>query len=148
MAQQRQYRSSTARCKKAFTYIELLITLAIIAVLFIPIMQLFSHTLHASNTTQNLITAVNLAKWEMEKIRNLNVTKAQLKQLGDAMHPPLDQSPMEMNNEKWRIKKEIMEGTEPLEIQVKVFQSRDMAKPLVTLVTLIEDMTWEKVEPI
>ena len=59
--------------QKGFTYIELLITLAIIAVLFVPMMQLFSHSLYSTGVSQGLITAVNLAKWEMERTKNLNI---------------------------------------------------------------------------
>jgi len=86
---------------KAFTYIELLITLAIIAVLFVPIMQLFSHSLYATGSSQELITATNLAKWGMEKTKNLNVTEEQLKQLGNTIYPESGKEPLEMNGLKW-----------------------------------------------
>ncbi|MBU1122080.1 MAG: prepilin-type N-terminal cleavage/methylation domain-containing protein [Candidatus Omnitrophota bacterium] len=150
-----------SRQQKAFTYIELLITLAVIAVLFVPIMQLFSNLLFASQTSQDFITATNLAKWQMERIKNLNVNKDQLKEMGDAVYPQLDMPPLEMNDAKWRIKKDIIEETDPLEIRVSVYydevqnkSAKDTGslfveqKPVVTLVTLIEDMFWEEIRPV
>ncbi len=130
-----------------FTYIELLITLAIMAVLFVPIMRLFSHCLYSTSTSQALITATNLAKWEMERTKNLNVTKAQLKKMGDSIYPAPEEEPLLMNKVKWRIKREIIKDSNPLEVQVSAFRDGEEDKPVVTLVTLIEDMTWEEIRP-
>lgn len=151
----------------AFTYIELLITLTIIAILFIPVMQLFSHSVQASSTSQDLMTATSLARWEMERIKNLNVTKEQLQEIGDLWHPPMSEEPIEMNEMKWRIKRQIIEGTDPLEVRVHVYSAGSVRetikdeegsakvyvefeedKHLVTLVTLIENMFWEEIRPI
>lgn len=134
--------------KTSFTYIELLITLAIIAVLFVPIMQLFSHSLYSTIASQDLITATNLAKWEMERTKNLNVTKAQLKQMGDSIYPAPEEKPLEMNNVKWRIKRDIIENSDPLEVRVSVYHDGEPDKPVVTLATLIEDMTWEEIRAV
>ena len=151
--------------KRAFTYIELLITLTVMGVLFVPVMQLFSHALHASGTSQELMTATSLARWEMERVKNLNVTKKRLKEIGDSVYPSLDKEPLEMNEMKWRIKREIMQATDPLEVRVHVYPVRKKKKvgeeeevseelyyvedkPAVTLVTLIENMYWEEVRPV
>jgi len=131
-----------------FTYIELLVTLAIIAVLFVPIMQLFSHSLYSTGASQDLITATNLAKWEMEKTKNLNVTKIQLKEIGNSVYPALDKEPLEMNNMKWRIKREVIQESDPLEVRIHVYRNNQMEMPVMTLVTLIEDTTWEEISPI
>jgi len=133
--------------ERAFTYIELLITLTIIAVLFVPVMQLFSYSLQASNASQDLMTATSLSRWEMERIKNLNVTKEQLRKMGDAMYPPADKEPLELNEMKWRIKRQIMQGTDPLEVRVHVYPDKQ-DEPVVTLVTLIENMFWEEVRPV
>lgn len=132
---------------KGFTYIELLITLAIIAVLFIPMMQLFSHSLRATVASQDLITATNLAKWGMERVKNLNMTKAQLREVGDLIYPPLEDEPLEMNNAKWRVRRVVLKETDPLEVRVFTFLDGEPDRPVVTLVTLIEDMVWEEFSP-
>ncbi|MBL7069455.1 MAG: prepilin-type N-terminal cleavage/methylation domain-containing protein [Candidatus Omnitrophica bacterium] len=134
--------------RKAFTYIEVLITLAIIAVLFIPIMHLFSHVLQSSTVTQELITAANLAKWEMERIKNLNLTEKGLGELGSAIYPPAGKEPLELNNVKWRIEKEIIKDSDPLEVRVHVFRDGEPTARIVTLVTLIEDTFWEELKPV
>lgn len=134
--------------KDAFTYVELLITLAIMTALFVPVMQLFSYSLHSTSTSQDLITATNLAKGQMERTKNLNLTKKQLQELGDVVYPPLEEKPLEMNNGLWRIERKIGEGSGPLEVQVLVYRHGQPERPVVSLVTLIEDMSWEKIQPV
>ena len=133
---------------RGFTYIELLITLVILAVLFVPVMQLFSHSLNATGVSRDLITATNLAKWQIERIKNLNISKEQLRSMGDETYPVLEEEPLEMNGIKWRIKKEIVEKTDPLEIRIHAYYNGYEKKPVVTLVTLIEDMTWDEIRPV
>ena len=133
--------------EQAFTYIELLITLAIIAVLFVPMMQLFSHSLRSTVASQDLITATNLAKWEMGRVKNLNMTKAQLREAGDLIYPPLEDEPLEMNNAKWRVKRVVLKETDPLEVRIFTFRDGEPDRSVVTLVTLIEDMVWEESRP-
>lgn len=139
--------------KRGFTYIELLITLAVMAILLVPVMQLFAHTLNSVSSSQGLIVATNLARWQMERIKNLNFTTKRFQELGTVIHPPLEEEPMEMDDLKWRIKTEFI-GSSPLEVRVAVYYAIDlpagqagMKKPVMTLVTLIEDMTWEQVVP-
>jgi len=137
-----------SRFKRAFTYIEVLITLAIMAVLFIPMMRLFSHGLYSATISGETITAVNLARWEMERIRNLNVTKEQLKQEGDIWHPPLEEQPLEINGAKWRILRRLRPESDPLEIDVEVYRADDLNKPVASLTTLFEDNLWIKEEKV
>ncbi|MFH1362689.1 MAG: type II secretion system protein [Candidatus Omnitrophota bacterium] len=131
----------------AFTYVELLIALAVMAILLVPVMQLFSHALSSVSSTQSLIVATNLAQWQMEKIKNLNFTKKQLLELGKSIYPNLEEDPLELNGVKWRIETDFVAGPGPIEVWVKVYYALDLNKPVVSLVTLIEDMTWEQVVP-
>ncbi|MFC1699899.1 prepilin-type N-terminal cleavage/methylation domain-containing protein [Candidatus Omnitrophota bacterium] len=129
---------------QGFTYIELLITLAIIGILFLPVMQLFSHSLYATSTSGNLITATNLARWQMERTRNLGLSKKQFQALGGQLYPPAEEEPLQMNKGFWRIARKFTAGSGPIEVEVSVYRDGYPDQPLVTLVTLIEDMSWEK----
>ena len=164
--------------QKGFTYIELLIALAVIAALFVPVMRLFSHSLYSSSVSRDLITATNLGKWQMERLKNLNFTKEQLLQIGDGVYPPMDEEPMEMNNAKWRIRRVILKEKlpddvsykKPVEVHILVHRAKNNSsetssvatngeqhywmnhdveeKPVVTLVTLFEDAFWKEVQPL
>ena len=123
-------------------------TLAVVGILFVPVMQLFSSTLYSTNQNQEMITAMNLAQSEIERTINLNLTKAQLQEHGTEIIPPVDEKPLELNKSFWRIKREIVPGTDPLEIRVMVYKEERPDKPLVTLVTLIEDMMWDQVKTV
>ena len=142
---QRQYQRISA--SNGFTYIEVLITLAIVSVLFIPMMQLFSYGLYSPTLSGDMITAVNLCRREMEKVKNLNLTKTQLKNQGDLWTPGLEEPPLEINRAKFRILRQIKPGSDPLEVKVEVYVADNLKKPIASLVTLIEDNIWlEKTE--
>lgn len=137
---QRQYQRESA--STAFTYIEILISLAVIAALFIPMTQLFSYAIYSVSVSGEEITAVNLTRWEMEKVKNLNITKSGLKKIGDLWTPKLDEPPLEMNRTKWRILRRINPDTDPLEVNVEVYRADNLNKPIASAVTLIEDSIW------
>lgn len=128
--------------KRGFTYIEVLVTLAIVGVLFIPMMQLFSHALYSVTVSGDQITAVNLGRWEMEKVKNLNLTKLQFKKQADVWTPDLAGPALEMNAAKWRILRHINPQSDPLQIAVEVYLADNLKKPIVSLVTLLEDNIW------
>jgi len=128
--------------KSSFTYIEILITLAVMAILFVPMMRLFPHCLYSATISGDMITAVNLSRWEMERVKNLNLTKAQLKLEGDVWTPPMDQPPLENNKSKWRVLRRVKLDSDPLQVDVDVFLANDLKKPVASLVTLVEDNIW------
>jgi len=137
---------------RGFTFIEILITLGIIAISFLPLMRMFSVALEQTDFTDDLTTARYLAQEGMEKIENLNLTKTQLKNLGDVWEPPLNKPPLDINGKKWRVCRKLVQGSDPLEIHIQVFKDKKGAglrfktKPFVELVTLQEDLEWDFTE--
>ena len=93
------------------------------------------------------MTATGLAKWQMEKLKNLNFTKEKLRRMGDAIYPPLDEEPIEMNDMKWRIKRIVVKEKDPLEVQISAFRDGEDTRSLTTLVTLFEDTSWTEARP-
>jgi prepilin-type N-terminal cleavage/methylation domain-containing protein len=136
---------SKASRQKGFTFIEILITLTVIALLFVPVMQLFSNSLYSTGENLDRITAMNLAQSEMERTINLNMTKAQLKKDGSKVFPSLDGPPYAINKGFWRVQRQVMEDSDPVEVRIKVFKDGQPEKVLVTLTTLVEDMMWDQV---
>ena len=134
--------------QQGFTFVEILMTLTVIALLFVPVMQLFSNSLYSTGENLDRITAINLAQSEMERTINLNMTKEQIKKIGTQIFPPLEKPPLEVNRGKWRVQREIVEDSDPLEVRVKVFRDGQPEKVLITLVTLIEDMMWDEVKTV
>jgi prepilin-type N-terminal cleavage/methylation domain-containing protein len=132
--------------QSGFTFIEILITISVIAILFVPIMQLFSHSVFATGYNVDQITATNLAKSEMERVINLNLSKAQMLKVGDQIFPPEKEKALEVNGSLWRVRREIVPGTNPLEVRVHAYKDGHPEKSEATLVTLIEDMMWESVK--
>ena len=128
----------------AFTYIEVLITLAMLGILFIPMMQLFSYGLSSPAASSDLITACHLARREMEKVKNLNLTTTQLKKQMDLWTLPLEEPPLKINQRKWRVLRHLNPESNPLEVYVEVFSADNLKEPLVSLVTLIGDNIWEE----
>ena len=128
----------------AFTFIELLISLTIIAITFLPLMHMYSTGLEQLYFTSELDTARYLAQEGMEKLKNLYFTEAQIKNLGDVWAPPLDAPPLELNNRSWRVLRRVKNNTDPLEVEIQVFQEPIKADsiPIIKLVTLIEDLEW------
>ena len=134
------------RSNKGFTFIELLITLILIGICFLPLMNMFSVSLQQNNQTSDLTIARYLAQEGMEKMKNLHLTVDQLKQSGDVWDPPLKEDPLRIDGKKWRILRKII-LSQPLEARVEVFREEDRLqndslKPVVELVTLVEDLEW------
>ncbi len=91
---------------------------------------------------------MNLAQSEMERTINLNLTKAELKKIGTLVFPPEKEKPIEMNHQFWRVRREIVEKSDPLEVRVVVYTDDQPDKSLVTLVTLVEDLMWDSVKAV
>ena len=134
--------------KNALTFIEILISLTILAVAFLPLMNMFSIGLEEGTRVGDVDTARYLVQSGVERMKNLALTKSQLKNLGDVWYPKLNQPPLLINNQTWRVLRSIKKGTDPLEVHIKVYESpaakdrTPTGEPLVDVVTLVEDLEW------
>lgn len=133
-------RTKGERGEHGVTYIEILITVVIILVCFVPLSKLFTTSIMAVSMTSDLSTAVNLGREEMEKIKNLNLTETQLADRGSRFYPSIEEPPLTLNSQDWRIKRVIIQDSDPLEVRVYVFNAGNMEKPVALLVTLMEDL--------
>lgn len=144
--------SEVCGLNKGFTFIELLITLTVIAISFLPLMRMFSVGLEQSYVSNDLTTGRYLAQEGMERVKNLALSKEQLETLGDTWDPPLEKEALLVNDKKWRTGRFVIRGTDPLEVRIKVYQVSGpeeeilKGKPIVELVTLVEDLDWLPVE--
>ncbi len=128
--------------KKGFTYIEMLITVVLMSVCFIPIMTLFRTAVTGAASTQELVVALNLAREEMEKIKNLNYTEERLRQIGNITYPPSEEKPLKLSGMNWRVVRRIRRNSDPLELTIVVYKvDRGKEETIAELVTLIEDLS-------
>ena len=59
--------------------------------------------------------------------------------------PPLDKDPYLINGTAFRVEREPVVQTDPLELRIKVYKDGQPERILITLVTLIEDLMWDQV---
>ena len=117
---------------RGFTFVEILITLLILAVAVTPLMQLYATAVEQVSYTDDLRTALDLAREEVEKAKNLALTEEQIKQLGNVVSPPI-----RLNQSLWYTVRLINPTASPLELQVLVYQNDFTSQPYVSLVTII-----------
>ena len=130
-----------SRGLSGFTFVEILVTLALFAILFVPILQLFTSAMDASGHSRELLTAVNLARWEAERTRNLGFDVRRLKAQGDTTWPPESEPAYSLNGQSWRIRRTLKPESDPLEVTIEVSQD-GAKKPLTHLVMLVCDPVW------
>jgi len=137
-------RSIQAKGFSGFTYVEILITLTIVAILFVPMMQLFSQAMGATTTSREMIIALNLGRWEMERVKNLGSNATRLKALWNSPWPPeREGEPLEFNGRLWRIDRFLKAESDLLEVTVFV-RREGQKKPLVALTSLLTDTAWSR----
>jgi len=135
------------RQKVGFTYIEMMVTVVIITLCFVPLVKMFTSSVSQISYSGDRLTALNLAREEMEKIKNLNLTESQIAALGSLTIPPEKSPPIFRNKANWRIKRILKKDSDPLEVRVEVFrESGAGSKKMVELSTLIEDLEWTAVD--
>ncbi len=123
-----------------FTYIEMLIALAVVACCFVPMLEMYARSVSEVKHYADIGTAMNLAREGMEKLQNMHISESQLAALGDTWDPPLPEKPIELNHQAWRLKRIVERGTRPLEVHVQVFYELNHEKPMLDITTLFADL--------
>ncbi|MEK6715037.1 MAG: type II secretion system protein [Candidatus Omnitrophota bacterium] len=137
-----QRTTHNAQRKRAFTYIEMVITVVIIAICFVPLIRMFSTSIAEVVYAGDKLIALNLAREEMEKVKNLNLTEAQLLALGNRLNPPKSEPALKINKADWRIERVLKPDSDPLEVKVIVWHQAKAPQKALELTTLIEDLEW------
>lgn len=118
--------------RAGFTFVEILLTLVILAVSSVPLMQLFSTAVEQAGTVDEIRAALDLSREEIEKIKNLALTEKQIKELGNVVSPPIL-----LNRTVWFTARVVDPEKEPLTVTVYVFRDSLATRPIVSLVTVI-----------
>ena len=127
-----QHLSRIAHPAGGFTFVEILITLLILSIAVTPLMQLYATAIEQVSYTDDLRTALDLAREEVEKAKNLALTEEQIKHIGTIVSPPL-----QLNRAVWYTVRLVNPTTSPLELQVLVYRNDLYSAPYVSLVTII-----------
>ncbi|OGW79418.1 MAG: hypothetical protein A3G33_03515 [Omnitrophica bacterium RIFCSPLOWO2_12_FULL_44_17] len=126
--------------ESGFTYIEMLVVISLMALCFVPLLQMFTQSVSEVSQYTEVGIATQLGRNAMEHIKNYRGSKSQLMRMGEAWEPPVDKPPIELNDMKWRILRRPVSGTDPLEMHIEVFRAENLKKPLIDFVTLLEDL--------
>ena len=125
---------------RGFTYIEMLIVVALVAICFVPLLHMFVSSLEEVSQYSEMGTATQLGREALERVKNYRLSESQLERLGTLWLPPESESPLVFNHKDWRIKQTAVRGTDPLEIHIGVFRAKDLKNPVIELTTLVEDL--------
>lgn len=116
----------------AFTFIEILLTLVILSACAVPLMRMFSTAVEQVGTVDEIRTAMDLGREEIEKIKNLALTEEQLKELGNVIS-----SPIVLNRTVWFTARVVDPDATPLKVTVFVFRDSLTTRPVVSFVTIV-----------
>ena len=122
------------RIKKpsGFTFIEIIITLVLIAVCAVPLMQLYATAVEQTGAVDELRMGLDLAREEIEKVKNLALTEDQLKSIGNIVSPPVF-----LNKTVWFTVRLVDPDASPLKVTVFVFRDSLNTRPVVSLITIM-----------
>jgi len=109
-----------------------MITLLILSISAVPMMQLYATGVEQTGAADEVRTALDLAREEIEKVKNLALTEEQIKQLGNMVSPPIF-----LNKTIWFAARVVDPEATPLKITVFIFRDSLNTPPVVSLVTMI-----------
>ena len=118
--------------KRGVSFIEILMMLLVLAVCIIPMINMFTSAMGETSFVDDKLTAIDLAREEVEKVKNLGLSKDQIKKIGNVVSPPIF-----LNRKIWRTARVVNADNEPLEVYVYVFQGDDLEHSFVTLATMV-----------
>ena len=120
------------KSRSGFTFVEILITLLVLAIAMAPLLQLFSAATEQVTYTDDLRTGLDLAREEVEKVKNLALSEEQIKELGNVVSPPIF-----LNRGVWFTVRLVNPTATPLEVQVLVYRDQLWGNLIASLVTII-----------
>lgn len=121
--------------QRGFTFIELLMTLLLIGITFVPMLNMFGHGLNLLNEARKHQTAIDLALEELDRIELEDLSSAELRALGT-----IEQPTRQIDGADWKVHRIITTGSDPLEMRIRVFMGEELEKPEFELVTYINDL--------
>lgn len=110
----------------------MLISLLIISICIIPLIRMYTLSMSEINYIDDMYTAIDLAREEVEKVKNLGLSKDQIKGVGNVLSPPIY-----LNKKVWRSARVVDKDKDPLEVYVYVFQGDDLQHSFITLATIV-----------
>lgn len=117
---------------RGFTFVEILLTLVLISIAAMPMMKLYATAVEQTGTVDEIRTALDLAREEVEKVKNLALTEEQIKALGNVVGPPVF-----LNKTIWYTVRVVDPEAAPLQVTVFVFRDSLATRSVVSLVTII-----------
>lgn len=118
--------------RRGFTFVEVLLTLVLISIAAIPMMKLYSTAVEQTGTVDEIRTALDLAREEVEKVKNLALTEEQIKALGNVVSPPIF-----LNRAVWYAVRVVDPQATPLQVTVFVFRNSLATRSVVSMVTIV-----------
>jgi len=124
---------NTTRSQEAgFTFVEVLLTLLILAITTVPLLRLYATAVEQAGVVGEFRVALDLAREEVEKVKNLALTEDQIKAIGNVVSPPIV-----LNRTLWYTVRVVDAEATPLRLSVYVFRDQLAGRPVVSLVTVL-----------
>jgi len=100
---------------------------------FVPLMQMFSVSLSEIGYIDDMRTALDLAREEVEKVKNIGLTEDQIKNMGN-----VSSLPIVLNARQWRAVRVVRREVSPLEFTVYIFKGDSLQQPVIAVSTIVQ----------
>jgi len=119
-----------SRKERGATLIEILLAMVILSIALLPLLSVLNINIIGTTQSKNMQVAINLARAEIEKVKNFE----------DIYEVKSVEYEKVVNGVNWRVVREVISGSTPLQIWVKIYRNREKT-PLITLFTLKENIS-------